>query len=379
LPAVLAGWTMVLLLIFSAAVWALISHLSANFAVPKRPLPEMTLIKPVRGLDDAMRGGFESIFAADYEKNLQVIVALEDIADPAYPFVSRLAIDHPDRDITILLTGPSGDRMGKVHNMIGALARAKHPYIVFSDADSRITPRLLDETRLAFAEGCEAVFAFPYHPAGSGLGGFLFAIAFNQAFAPLVSLACRLGLPNFGAGAWMGCTKSVLERIGGLEKFAHAIADDFAISRAVSKLGVKTRLVSEPVFVEETGTAPAEAVVHLMKWGAIIHSCAPLGFLFLPLANPTLAACACWAALPQEYARFGPMLLTAVLIFRLISGWMIDFFAWKKTMRPWNYFGLAFIDLGVLAFWVLGFRSTIAWRGKRYRLFWGGLSEVLPS
>lgn len=383
LAAALAGWTVLLILGVVAAAAALASRARDPRApvVDAPPLP-ITLIKPIRGLDDALERSFAAVFEADPERSLQVIVAIESPADPAWPVVERLARAHPDRDVLLLATGPSKGRMGKIHNMIEAMARAKNERVVFSDADCCPTRALLAETRRAFADGCEAVFSLPYHPPAPGLGGVLFQIAFNQSFAPGVALAAALGHMRFCAGAWMGYTRSALERAGGLEQFAHAIADDIAISGRVTAVGAKTRVLRERIVVEESGTGLRETAAHLSKWSTIMRACLPGPYLALPLLSPGLCAAALWTLCELAAGPWIPVargLFWAAIGARAGTSFAIDYLGSPRLMPLPAYLALGLVDFGTFAFWLSGFRSTIDWRGTRYRLAWGGRAEVVEK
>lgn len=374
-----AVWTGLLILGIWAAAAASIWHFRRRGVVSGLPLLPMTLIKPIRGLDDAMQRSFQSILAADPGKSLQLIIALETVADPAYPVACALRDGHPDRDIEVVLAGPSGGRMGKIHNMIEALPRAKHPIVIFSDADSCVSPALLAQTSDAFRAGCEACFGLPYHPPVPGVGGFLFQIAFNHSYSPTAVLASKLGQLRFCAGAWMAYTKLALERAGGLEQFAHAIADDFAISWRVASLGLRRRLLREPVVVEETGTSAREAFTHIVKWLRIVRSCVPAAYFLTPLLSPGVCAAALWALCAAAGWRpeLGLGLFAAAVLSRAATALWLDCGATRRRMSAAAYLAVAFVDLGMLGFWLLGFPSTISWRGTRYRLSWGGTAEVV--
>lgn len=376
--AALAGWTTLLLVGVVSAAAALAARARGDESLSAPALP-ITVIKPIRGLDDALEKSFASIFDADSERSLQVVVAMESPADPAWPVVERLIRENPGRDVELIATGSSGPRMGKIHNMIEALARAKHERVVFSDADCSITRGLLVETRRAFADGCEAVFSLPYHPPTSGLGGLLFQIAFNHSFAPGVALAAALGHMRFCAGAWMGYTKPALERAGGLEQFSHAIADDIAISGKVTATGAKTRLLAARVLVEESGTSLGETVEHLAKWSAIMRACLPGPYAALPLLSPGLCAGALWALceVGRTHIPLGRGLFWAAIGARAGTSFAIDALSSPRLLPLPAYLGLGLVDFGTFAFWLTGFRSTIRWRGKRYRLSLGGRAEVV--
>ena len=339
----------------------------------------MTLIKPVKGLDDAMVDSLKSIVAADPLNTLQVIVALEREDDPACPVARAFAAAHPDRDFLVAITGPSGPRMGKTHNMIEAYPRAKRDVVLFSDADTCITTPLLADTARAFAEGADAVYGLPYHGFVPGLGGLWFQIAFNHSFCVPVALSYEHGQLRAFAGAWMGYTKKALARIGGLERFQNAIADDYSIGAAAREAGLKQVLLRVPVLVSETGTAPGEAFMHIAKWSSIIFWSFPTGYAAVVLANPTLQA---WAALALAAALGRPLVwplaaVAAVLVSRILVGLLQDRLVGGLRLPAWRYLPLAIADLGALAFVPLALRRTVRWRGKTYRLSAGGRAEVV--
>lgn len=362
-----------------ACLWATARHFGAR--VPEmEPLLPMTLIKPVRGLDDGMRENFETIVSADPAKALQVVIAIETREDPAYSVARDFAQAHPDRDISVVLTGPAGPRMGKIHNMIEALPKAKRRFLIFSDADTRTTRGLLEETSRAFRDGCGAAYALPYHAPAHGLGGLCFLIAFNHFFSVPAALAYRLGVFHFYAGAWMAYTKEALEKIGGLEPFARIIADDASIGLKVSASGARKAFLRVPVWVSETGTSPKEAFEHLAKWCTMGRWVMPQGYLLIPALIPGVMAVLCWAlGEVGGQAALGRGLLAAYVLSRVIVGFIQDRLMTGRPMALPGYLALAVADLGVLVFWAAGFRSRLLWRGRLYRLRRGGMAEVLDE
>ena len=341
----------------------------------------MTLIKPVKGLDDAMEESFRSIVAADPLKILQVIVALESEDDPACPAARAFAAAHPDRDILVAITGPSGPRMGKIHNMIEALPRAKHDDVLFSDADTCITAPLLADTARAFAGGADAVYALPYHAAAPGLGGLWFMIAFNHCFCLPVALSCRVGQFHAFAGAWMGYTKTALARVGGLEPFANVIADDYSLGAAARTAGLRQVLLRAPARVSETGASPGESFAHIAKWSTIVFWSVPSAYVAVVLADPVLQA---WAALALALAMRSPLGLplsavVAALSSRVLVGLLQDRLVGGLRLPVSRYLSLLIADVGALAFVPFALRRTVSWRGKTYRLSRGGRAEVLRN
>lgn len=360
----------------SAALWACLAASLRRFrgaaAGPaRRP---MTLIKAVKGLDDAMEASLRSIAESDPRRSLQWLIALESAEDPAYAVARAFAAAHPDRDITVMLTGPAGARMGKAHNMIEAYKAAKHPVVIFSDADVCITPALLAETERAFDEGAGAAFGLPYHADAPGLGGWLYMLAFNHTYCVPAALGHATGQFRSFAGAWMAYTKDALARAGGVELAAHAIADDWTLGSAVRASGARLELLREPVFVRESATDAASVCRKLAKWSSIVCWSVPAAWLLAPLLDPVLLglAAASLSRAPLPLAALGAALAT-----RMLVGLIQDRAVGRLRKPLWFYLTLALADPAAMLFWPLGLRRVVEWRGRRYRLSLGGRCEVL--
>jgi len=371
-----AGVVSAMLLVLWACVAVNAWHFGRRRPMPAGKVLPMTMIKPVKGLDDALVAGLESIVASDPERALELIVAIESEDDPAYPAARAFAARHQDRDVKVLITGPSRGRMGKAHNMIEAYRAAKHPRVIFSDADTEATDGLVRRTSEAFTQGYEAVFALPFHRRAPGPGGFLFQVAFNHGFGVGAALSWYLGAFRFAAGAWMAYTKEAIDRSGGLEPVAHAIADDFAISVRARAAGAREKLLDEYVYLQETGTRLWESLVHVAKWSAIIRWSVP----FWAYAAAPLGSLLGWSLAllwSSGGSSFGWTFFGAATASRPLAALAQDAFAAKELMPLWQYPLLALGDVGAAAFWLSGFRSTIVWRGRKYRLLPGGQSKVI--
>ncbi len=339
----------------------------------------MTLIKPVKGVDDAMAEGFAAIVASDPLKTLQVLIAMESAEDLAYGVATAFRDAHLDRDITVLVTGPAGRRMGKAHNMIAAAAHAKNDILLFSDADTILSRALLAEAARAFKGGAGAVYGMPYHARAVDAGSWWFMLAFNHTFCIPAALMNQWGQLRAFAGAFMGYTRAALDKAGGLDVIGHKIADDFSLGLAARAAGVRQELLRVPVRVSETGTRPAEAFAHLSKWMSIIFWTYPAGWAVLPLFNAAILAA---AALALEAARgdstaAAGAALVAALTSRVIVAWLQDRLLADYRLPLSAYWRLLFADAGALVLWPLGLRREVRWRGRRYLLFIGGRCEVV--
>ncbi|MBI4377339.1 MAG: glycosyltransferase [Elusimicrobia bacterium] len=375
--ALLTLWTGALLVGLGLSVAASWRHFRKR--TPPVSSLALTVIRPIKGADEGLAAHLESLVLADQEGRLQILLAMEGERDPAHAVAREFARSHPERDIEIVLSGPNPGRMGKMHNMIEALPKAKHPFIVFTDADTGASPELLAHTQDAFASGAEAVFALPYHGQAPGLAGLLLRAAVNHSFGTSAALFHRLGRFMHFSGAWMGYRRDLLERMGGLEPFSRVIADDFSLGSAAVRAGARLIFLSVPARLRESDQSLSEVLAHLGKWAAIIHCALPGFYWFVPLLSPGNAAAALWLAceLSAQNVALGRAALAACLIARPGAALIQDLIVEGEAMPAGGYALVALQDIGALLFWLSGFRSHIEWRGSRYRLRPGGSAELL--
>jgi ceramide glucosyltransferase len=347
--------------------------------VPEEPLEPFTVIKPIKGLDDGLESNLRTLLDSDPEGRLQVLFALEAKDDPAFPIADKVAAAYPDRDVEVVLTGPSGGRMGKIHNMIEALPKAKHPFVVFSDADVRVDRAVLLETSRLFRGGADAVYATPYADGPATPGGFLMAAALNQSLAVWGALSYRIKKFRSFSGAWMGFRRVALAKVGGLEPFAHSIVDDFLIGEALRKSGARIELLKRIVIVREKASTPKEAIEHLWKWLTVVRHGAFRLYLGIPLVNQVLlgaVACILWIRL--GWAPLGILLFLLAASMRAVSAYAQDKGLLEQPFPKWMYAQLPVIDLAQPFFWAAAlFSRRVAWRGKNYVLSSGGKADVL--
>lgn len=333
----------------------------------------MTVIRPVRGLDDGFEDGLRALADADPLKVLQIVVAMESREDPAHAAVEAFRAAHPGRDIEALVSGPARGRMGHMHNKIAALARAKHRFILFSDADALVSGALLADAERAFLGGAGAVSAAVFHAEPRREGDWWFLIAHNHGFAASAAARFRGGGGAFCSGVFMGFTRETLDAVGGLEPFADSVADDVALGTAVLRLGARQELLRVPVFVRESGSSVGAAFARWARWGAINFWTNPPLWLAALALNPAALAFAA-GALGARGAAAGALAFAA-LTRASVAALQDRALAYRLPLT--GYARLLLADLAELAVWPLAPRRVYAWRGRRYRLSLGGRCAVM--
>src|SRR5215470_16033906 len=106
------------------------------------PLPPVTLLKPLHGMEPRLRQNLESFFQQDYPA-YQIIFGVRTASDPALAVVRDLATRYPRVSVVTTIAGDPAWPNAKVHNLHQMLAAAANDMLVISDSDVRVGPGYL--------------------------------------------------------------------------------------------------------------------------------------------------------------------------------------------------------------------------------------------
>lgn len=197
--------------------------------------PFVTVIVPLRGLDDGLYENITAIFSQDYPA-YEVIFVSDDENDIAWAIVEKARLDFKDTSgptMRTVIAGPAVDRGQKVHNLSVAtrdVDRASE-VLVFADSDARpannwlssLVAPLEDET-----VGATSGYRW-FVPIRGGLFSHLRSV-WNAA------IASALGSDEERNFCWGGSTairRKTFESCQVSEHWRGTVSDDFAMTRAL--------------------------------------------------------------------------------------------------------------------------------------------------
>jgi len=251
---------------------ALAPRRAARRAVP--PLPSLTVIRPIKGLDAGARGNLEALFASEYPASLEVLLVLDDAADPAFELAAEAVRRHCEHgcNARLLLAGrPPAGRTGKLHAMIRGSERAVGELLAFSDSDTRPAPGLLRRLaeELLSRPDAGAVFApVAAVPAGRPSPGDVgYALLVNAWYGAAAARAAgEHGVLPFIMGQLMVLRREALGAIGGLRCAEGHLVDDMRIGLCMSEAGFANVQVREPLHVVAGGMSPRAFASLVRRW-----------------------------------------------------------------------------------------------------------------
>ena len=342
-------------------------------AASSTPLPFLSILKPVCGLDDELEENlcsFTRLRGLDYE----VIISIESPDDPAIPIVHRVIATHPWTLMHIVIGG-GGEAAGvvnrKIERLVAAARHARGDIFLVSDSNVRVERDDIRQTIDLFRDPAVGCVSNLFTGAGARtLGATIESLHLAGFVVPGAVLAAAVGVPCV-VGKSMALSRRAYEAIGGFEAFRHVLAEDQAIGLAVKRAGFEVAL--SPVVVRNVviDRSVRCALDRQVRWNKIRYAFSRPLYAAEILLNPwALAICAFLLSLCVAPNSSLPLLLAAVLVAaaRMLQLAIIA----RATTAPLSrkqLLALPLLDILMLAAYTVPFFSNeITWRGYRARI-----------
>lgn len=339
------------------------------------PLPPISILKPLSGLDDNLFDNLESFCHQDYPK-YEILCSIQDPNDPAYRVVEKVKKKFPQKEISILVERCNDGLNPKVNNMLPAYRHARYPYILISDSNVMVEPDYLRENILLMADPKIGLVTNLIRGVGAKTIGSLFEnLHLNSfIFGNVCFLKKFLNIPCV-VGKSMLMRRGDLEAIGGLRAFKDVLAEDHFIGEKIRERGQEVILSSHMISNVNEHWGLKRFINRHLRWGKM--RCKILGYKYVTelIGNPVLLSL---SSLLFEGPSDRALILTASV--SLMKG-MGDFYIGEKInakLHPLAYLLSPLKDLLIGLLWFMSIADdTVVWRGKRYLI--GENTVLFPS
>jgi len=344
------------------------AYVRQRLAATPRALPPVSVIVPVKGLDDGLRENLAALAALDYPDYELIVTACTASDIPASVLPARVKI--------VLAHGNHVEASEKVQNLTAAVraTRKTTEVFAFADSDGCVTPRWL-----------RALVAPLDEPGVGASTGYRWFLPRRAAFWTLMRSvwdAAASGLlgPGDNPFAWggsMAVRKETFFQARVFDHWKHAVSDDYALTSAIHAAGLRIAYAPgalvpsrEPIagaaFFEWSRRQMILTRFHRPRlwWAALLTHILYCAGMAAALVAVALGHPAAWLALA---AQLLPGMFKGLQRARLARAALPEYAAW---FRRWSWIHAFWTPLAtwlwLVALAASGFRDSIEWRGYRY-------------
>ncbi len=280
---------------------------------------DVTVLKPVKGVDARMYSGFRSHCLQEYSGRYEILFGVTALDDPAVAEVERLRAEFPDVAIRLVECPERLGTSGKVSNLVQMLRAAKYEHVVINDSDIEVSPRYIENVMRGFRDPKVGLVTAPY-VGSTGAAATIWAkfealgISTDFMVGVLTARALEGGM-HYGLGSTLATTQKAIASVGGLESLADYLADDYELGRRISQAGYAVELCGEVVKTSVPAYTFKGFWNHQIRWARTVRDARRWGYLGLGVTY-----CLPWAvatAIASGFALWSFTLLSLVLLARV--------------------------------------------------------------
>lgn len=342
-----------------------------------RSLSPVSILKPLKGLDDGLFDNLESFCNLDYP-HYEIIFALQNQNDPAHKVVTKIKEKYPSKDITIVVEHCDQGLNPKVNNLIPAYNRAKYDLILISDSNVRvgkdylaaITGHMEDPSVGLVSNMIRGV-------SGRSLGAFMENLHLNSFIVGSVCFLDKYLKMPCVVGKSMLMRKTALEAIGGFRAVKDFLAEDYIIGERIHRLGKRVVLSSYLINNVNEYWGVKRFINRHTRWGKLRWQIGGAKYFSELACNAVFMSFMPVVIMPVSKAT---LLLAATVSSLKIAH---DFYIGNKLragMNPLLYLLAPVKDLIIGFIWFVPILSnTVAWRGNRYLIGKDSVLSPMPE
>ncbi|XP_076353090.1 ceramide glucosyltransferase-like isoform X1 [Tachypleus tridentatus] len=371
-------WLMHLIAIFNAKLKL---HKKIQLISPEEPLPGVSIIKPLVGVDPNLFTNLETFFTMNYPQ-YELLFCIHDESDPSIMLVKRLMEKYPSIDAKIFIGGMKVGANPKINNMQLGYEAAKYDLFLVSDSGIRMKEDTLLDMVLSMKDDTGLVHQMPFTCDRKGFPATLEKVFFGTSHARIYLSAdfFRINCPT-GMSALM--RKKPLDEVGGIKAFAQYLAEDFFFAKSFTDRGWKLRISSQPAWQNSGHCDISSFRNRITRWGKLRFAMVPHTIFFEPLSECLfLGIFVAWSANFLFNWDCFVLYLVHVLVWFLLDWILLCIIQNGSLPFSKGDFVVAWIfrESSALYLYLKAlFDPTIRWRTGTYRLRWGGIVEEIKS
>ncbi len=367
---IFAGITIFGLIAYVLQIWSVRSTLknihSSSLAnnEQKTPLPPISILKPLKGLDDNLFDNLVSFCTQDYPE-YEIIFSIQDHNDPAYKVARKIKDKYPEKDISIIVEKCDIGLNPKVNNLIPAYKASRYDYVLISDSNVMVGKDYLMEIIKHMKVPDVGLVSNVIKGVGcSSIGSIFENLHLNSFIIGSVCFLDRFLKMPCVIGKSMLMRKKDLEAIGGFMAVKDVLAEDYVIGERIHKMGRKVVLSNYAIKNVNEYWSIKRFLNRHTRWGKLRWRLGGMKYISELIGNPVFMSfipMMLWE-MSITTLSFALFVFLVKIIGDLYIGRMI-----KSGLHPLCYLLSPVKDIIIGFIWFVPILSnTVVWRGNRY-------------
>lgn len=336
--------------------------------------PPVSILKPLKGVDDRLFDNLASFCRLDYPK-YEIVFCLQGPSDPALRVVNRIRELFPFREVSIVIGDFRAGLNPKVNNMIPGYEKTRYPFVLISDSNVSVGQGYLREAIAHFRDPAVGLVNHLVRGVGGrSAGARLDNGHLNTFILGSVCLLDRMfGMPCV-VGKSMLMRKRDLDALGGLHAVKNFLAEDYTLGAMFKRVGRDVVISGQAVDAVNVYRGIRQFLSRHARWNRMRLSIAGPAYLLEILTNPI------FLLLPLVAWSWGNRESLVVAGFVMLCKPGLDAAMHSAVGAPVRIREIAIgpvRDILAAAIWFSAFFSRkVEWRGRTLRISRG--SRLVP-
>lgn len=338
---------------------------------PVKQFPKVSIMKPLRKIDDQLEENLESYFLLNYPR-YEILFGIDSMKDPIVDILTQLQSRYPKVSIKIVVTGHINNGNPKIHKLAQLANEATGTLYWVSDSNIRAEKDTLKKLVNEYLLKNSKIIFSPIRAAGSWSIGSIIENAYITHFVSgnMIS-AWKLFKQQIVVGKSILIERETLNYFGGFSYFKDYLAEDFMMGQTYtrSKIPISSNFTWVTNFSQTTTIK--EFFLRIERWAKLRFHLKTHLYILEIFLNPIMLALVFSLFLGKN---LGLMVFSGTLLLKIFLE-IISFLVINKEDRR-KFRVIAMLPYCILLkdilLFIIYFRPffsrTVNWRGGKIKI-----------
>jgi len=340
---------------------------SAPASLAAKSFPGVTILKPMKNIDDGLEDNLVSFFTLDYP-DYRIIFGVDTYEDACVTVIERIKKLYPRVNASVVQTGTTGSVNPKIDKLAKMSREDTAPLFWVSDSNTRVGRETLKLLVLEYMNNDSKIVFSPIRGTGLGTLGSIMANSYLNLFVSgsILGSWVLFSKPII-VGKSMLVEAKALNKLGGFSAFSSYLAEDYMMGEIYKENGIYISTNCTWVENFSSSTSIRTFYSRMSRWAKMRRRIDPFFYSLEILANPLALAFVSIFFLGWRGVGF----FAAAFVFKLAVEYASLFLVNKADTadsRVLAYYPLCVLIKDAILFRVYidsFFSKTVKWHGKK--------------